>query len=94
MEAVYKSGIIFRFRRPSSVPRRQPSEAMREALRQLAESEEMTPVITAARAERRNVVIEVFHGSDGRPLLIHTAAAPRSRVQGRTNAGTGPTRTL
>ena len=79
METVYTPGIIFRFRRPSSIPRRQPSRAMTEALRHLAESEEMTPFIAAARAQRRNVVVEVFHSSDGHPLLIHTAAAPRNR---------------
>jgi hypothetical protein len=80
METQYKPGIVFRFRRPSSVPRRQPSRAMAEALRHLAESEEMRPFVAAARAQRRNVVVEVFHASDGRPLLIHTAAAPKQQT--------------
>jgi hypothetical protein len=62
---------------------------MTEALRCLSESEEMTPFIAAARAERRNVVVEVFHSGDGHPLLIHVAAAPRPRVQGGIGAGTG-----
>jgi len=91
MEIDYRQGIIFRFRRPNSLPGRQPSKAMTEALRCLAESEEMTPFITAARAERRNVVVEVFHSGDGHPLLIHTAAAPRRGIQGGTCAGTRTT---
>jgi hypothetical protein len=88
MEIHYRQGILFLFRRPNSIPRRQPSEAMTEALRHLAESDEMKPFIAAARAQRRNVVVEVFHASDGHPLLIH-AAAPKREVQGRANAGTG-----
>ncbi len=94
MEIQYRLGILFRFRRPSSTPRRQPSKAMTEALRHLADSDEMKPFVAAARAQRRNVVVEVFHASDGRPLLIHTAAAPRRRVHGGNGAGTGTTRTL
>ncbi len=77
MEAVHKPGIMFRFRRPSSIPRRQPSKTMTEALRHLAESEEMQPLIDDARARRRDVVVEVFHSRDGHPLLIHIAAASR-----------------
>jgi len=49
MEAIYKPGIVFRFRRPSKAPRRQPSKAMAEALRHLADSEEMRPFINDAR---------------------------------------------
>ena len=77
MEIHHRQGIVFRFRRPGSIPKRQPSEAMRKALRHLAESEEMRPFVAAARAQRRNVVVEVFHAKDGHPLLIHTAAASR-----------------
>jgi len=80
MEIDCRPGIVFRFRRPSSVPKRQPSEAMRKALRCLAESDEMKPFVVAARAQRRDVIVEVFHGSDGRPLLIHTAAAPKQQT--------------
>jgi hypothetical protein len=79
MEAVYKPGILFRFRRPSSAPRRDPSTTMTEALRHLAESDEMRPFVAEARARCRNVVVEVFHSSDGHPLLIHTTVAPRNR---------------
>ncbi len=80
MEAVYKPGILFKFRRPSNIPRRQPSKAMTEALRHLAESEEMRTFVAEARTRRRNVVVEVFHASDGHPLLIHTAAAHRHQT--------------
>lgn len=80
MEAVYRPGILFRFRRPSNIPKRHPSKAMAEALRHLAESEEMRPFVAEARARRRNVVVEVFYSSDGHPLLIHTAAAARHQT--------------
>lgn len=89
MESVYKPGILFRFRRPSSVPRRQPSRAMTEALRHLAESEEMRPFVAEARARRRNVVVEVFHSREGHPLLIHVAATSGRQAKKGANAGTG-----
>jgi hypothetical protein len=89
MEAVYKPEIMFRFRRPRSIPRRQPSKAMTEALQCLAESEEMQPLIDDARARRRDVVVEVFHSSDGHPLLIHTTTAPKREAYGGTGAGAG-----
>jgi hypothetical protein len=60
-----------------------------EALRHLAESEEMRPFISDARARRRNVVVEVFHSSDGRPLLVHTTTAPEREAYGGTGAGAG-----
>jgi hypothetical protein len=78
METQYKPGILFKFRRPSSTPKRQPSKAMTEALRHLAESEEMRPFVAEARARCRNVVVEVFHATDGHPLLVHTTVAPRN----------------
>ena len=89
MEAVFKPGIVFRFRRPRSIARRQPSKAMTEALRHIAESEEMQPFISDARARRRDVVLEVFHSRDGRPLLIHTTTAPKRETHGGTGAGAG-----
>jgi len=89
MEIQHRQGIIFRFRRPSSVPRRRPSKAMTEALRYLVESDEMKPFVVAARAQRRNVVLEVFHACDGHPLLIHATAAPKRDVNGGNGAGTG-----
>jgi hypothetical protein len=89
MEAVYKPEIMFRFRRPSSVPRRHPSRALAEALRHLAESEEMQPLIDDACARRRDVVVEVFHSRDGHPLLIHTTTAPKREAHGGTGARAG-----
>jgi hypothetical protein len=77
METVYRPGITFRFRRSKNTAGRNPSRAMTEALRHLAESEEMKPFVSSAHAIRRDVVLEVFHSSDGHPLLIHIAAAPR-----------------
>jgi hypothetical protein len=82
METQYKPGILFRFRRPSSTPKQHPSKAMTEALRHLAESEEMRPFVADACARRRIVVVEVFHSSDGHPLLIHTAAPRRQTSLG------------
>lgn len=79
MEAVYKPGIVFRFRRSKDAQKRNPSRAMTEALRHLAESDEMQPFIADARTEKRTVAIEVFHSSDGHPLLIYLAAVPRNR---------------
>lgn len=89
METQYKPGVLFKFRRPSSAPRRHPSRAMTEALRHLAESEEMRPFVAEARAQRRNVVVEVFHSRDGHPLLIHVAATSERQAKGVANAGTG-----
>ena len=68
--------IVFKFRRPSGTPSRQPSAAMTHALRQLAHSDEMQAFVSNARKQRRKVVVEVFHASDGHPLLIHTAFLP------------------
>jgi hypothetical protein len=35
------------------------------------------------------VVVEVFHSSDGHPLLIHVAAASGRQAKEGANAGTG-----
>jgi hypothetical protein len=64
--------IVYKFRRPSDTPSRKPSEAMTQALRQFARSDEMQAFVSNARKQRRKVVVEVFHASDGHPLLIHT----------------------
>lgn len=76
METQYKPGILFRFRRPSSTPKQHPSKAMTEALRHLAESDEMRRFVAEARTKRRDVVVEVFHSREGHPLLVHIAVAP------------------
>lgn len=78
MEAVYKPGIVFRFRRSKDAQKRNPSRAMTEALRHIAESDEMREFTADARAQRRDIVLEVFHSRDGHPLLVHIAAAPRN----------------
>ena len=64
--------IVFKFRRPSGTPSRQPSAAMTHALRQFARSDEMQAFVANARKQRRKVVVEVFHSADGHPMLIHT----------------------
>ena len=89
MESVYKPGILFRFRRPNQIPRGHPSKGMTEALRHLAESEEMRPFVAEAQAQRRNVVVEVFHSRDGHPLLIHIAATSGRQAKEGANAGPG-----
>jgi hypothetical protein len=39
----------------------------------------MRQFVADAQAQCRKVVVQVFHSSQGHPLLIHTAAIPRSR---------------
>jgi hypothetical protein len=63
--------VVFRFRRPSGSPAPEPSSAMSEALRQLSQAQELEPLLRKAQEAGREVVIEVFHGKDGQPLLIH-----------------------
>ena len=82
MEAVYKPGIVFRFRRSKNTAGRHPSRAMTEALRCLAESDEMRTFVSQAHAVRRDVVLEVLHSRDGHPLLIHIAASRHGASQG------------
>ena len=72
MQIEQTPGIVFKFRRPSGTPSCKPSEAMTQALRQFARSDEMREFVSNARKQRRKVVVEVFHASDGHPLLIHT----------------------
>ena len=52
---------------------------MTEALRQLSQAQEMEPLLSKARNDGREVLIEVFHGADGQPLLIHTTLSPFTR---------------
>ena len=70
--------VQFKFRRPSGAPTHPPSEAMQDALRRLSQAEEMRPLLKKAQAAGREVIIEVFHGKDGQPLLIHTALMPEA----------------
>jgi hypothetical protein len=80
MQIESNSEVIFKFRRPSGTPSRQPSAAMTQALRQFARSDEMQAFVANARKQRRKVVVEVFHASDGHPLLIHTATVCRKSL--------------
>jgi hypothetical protein len=75
-----KNPVSFVFRRPGDTPKKPPSRAMTEALRLLSQSDEMKPFVANARAQRRKIVIELFHSSEGHPLLIHTATAPKQRA--------------
>ena len=72
--------VQFKFRRPSGAPTHAPSAAMQDALRRLSQTEEMQPLLKKAQAAGHDVVIEVFHGKDGQPLLIHTAAVAKRRA--------------
>jgi hypothetical protein len=38
----------------------------------------MEPLLSKARKAGREVVIEVFHGKDGQPLLTYTALLPKT----------------
>ncbi len=73
MEAEFKPGVIFKFRRPAGLPKKPPSRAMTEALERLSEAEEMQGLLVEAKAQRRTVYFEVFHSKDGHPLLIAVA---------------------
>lgn len=68
--------VLFKFHRPSGEQVNPPSLPMVEALRQISLSDEMLPLLSRARADGRDIMIEVFHGGDGQPLLIHTAMYP------------------
>jgi len=72
-----KPTVRFQFRRASGSQSRTPSIAMTEALHRLSEVDEMQPLLTKARTDGREVLIEVFHGADGQPLLIHTTLNPQ-----------------
>jgi hypothetical protein len=69
--------VRFRFRRPSGSRSRKPSTALQAALHYLSRAREMQPLIRRARETGRAVVIDVFHGSNGQPLLIHPALIPQ-----------------
>ena len=80
MQTEQTPSVIFKFCRPSGSPSRKPSEAMTQAMRQFAATDEMQAFVAKARSQRRKVVVEVFHSSDGHPLLIHTAVSPKKRA--------------
>lgn len=68
------SGVSFKFCRPSGVSAREPSVAMTRALQALSEADEIREFVAEARAQRKDVVVEVFQSRDGQPLLIHPKA--------------------
>jgi hypothetical protein len=80
MQIEAKPGIVFKFSRPSGAPACNPSNGMTDALRRLSETEEMAAFIAKTRAQHRQVIVQVFHSSDGCPMLIHTAATLKKRV--------------
>ena len=68
------SDVLFKFSQPSGAPARKPSASMTAALRNLSDSTEIRSLVAEAQAEGRTVVVQVYHGSDGRPFLIHLKA--------------------
>ena len=72
------SGVSLKFCRPSGSPAREPSAAMTRALQALSEADEMRQFVAEAHAQRKDVVVEVFQSRDGRPLLIHPKAIPKT----------------
>jgi hypothetical protein len=68
--------IHFRFHRPKE-QRCPPSFPMVEALRQISLSDEIQPLLGRARADGREVLIEIFHSKGGEPMLIHIAMFPQ-----------------
>ena len=68
--------VLFQFHRPSGEQVNPPSFPMMEALQCLSKSEEMQPLLSKACTDGKDVMIEVFHGLDGTPLMIHTALYP------------------
>jgi hypothetical protein len=79
MTTQHKPGVSFTFRRPGGIGKRK-YRTLSEALRQLAESEELRPFIEKAHAQGRDQVVGVFHTREGHPLLFVVAAAPAPPV--------------
>ena len=77
MQTETKPQVIFRFSRPSGAPARKPSPAMTHALQLFSEADEMKVFVAKARAQHRQVLVQVFHSTDGCPMLIHTTATPK-----------------
>jgi len=51
---------------------------MTRALQALSESEEMREFVAEAHQQRKTVILEVFQSRDGRLLLIHPNAVPKT----------------
>jgi hypothetical protein len=51
---------------------------MTRALQALTEPEEMQQFVAEAHLQQKTVVLEAFQSRDGRPLLIHPNAVPKT----------------
>lgn len=69
--------IRFTFGHPYGAPARKTSRSMKDALQKLARVREMRRFVADAHAQDRDVVIEVYHASEGYPMLIHITALQR-----------------
>jgi hypothetical protein len=74
MQMPINPDVLFKFSQPSGAPAKKPSASMTAALGNLSESTEMRSLVADAHAQGRKVVVQVYHGSDGRPFLIHLKA--------------------
>jgi hypothetical protein len=72
-----KPGVRFTFGHPYGAPVRRTSRSMKDALQKLARVREMRRFVADAYAQDRDVVIEVYHASEGYPMLIHITALQR-----------------
>lgn len=66
--------VVFKHSKPNGSPAPKPSPALRAALLQLAEADEMKSLVSDAQAKGRKVQVQVFHSSEGHPILIHLGA--------------------
>jgi hypothetical protein len=63
--------VIVRFKRPSSLGRKLPSEALNQAMASLADTDEMRPLLCEANAEGKALAIDVYQNRAGYPILVH-----------------------
>lgn len=58
---------------PAGVSPRVPSAKLTEALEQFGRSDELKVICHKAEQNGKRVIVEVYHGADGTPILIHIA---------------------
>ena len=63
--------VIVRFKRPSGVGRKMPSEGLNQAMVSLAGTDEMRPLLCEASAEGKALAIDIYQSRTGRPILVH-----------------------
>lgn len=63
--------VIVRLKSPSGTERKEPSEALSQAMVSLADSDEMRPLLYDANAEDKALAIDVYQNRNGRPILVH-----------------------